>query len=71
MPFAFGVNEAKTRAKEFNANAPDCLTIREFSLRVSSVYGKNVLQSSHTKLNLDSLSWSQSKGAFKWSMEQI
>jgi len=37
MPFALGVRDAKTRANELSANAPDCFTMSEFSFSVSSV----------------------------------
>ena len=52
---AFGVKEAKTWFNEFRANAPLRFTMNEFSFLVSSVYGRNVVASNHTKLNRDNL----------------
>ena len=63
MSLALGVRDAKTWLRELRARAPDCFTMNEFSFRVSSEYGKKVVASNQTKLNLESFCWSQRSGA--------
>lgn len=58
---ALGVSERSTCVSELSASAPVCCTSREFSYDVSSAYGRYVVVSYHSQLNMLIFAWSQTE----------